>query len=82
MDKNYFWNHFRDYYDDPRMVRVMRHQGLWEKLPECPSCIGQGVCEIEFGRPDYRTGSGYIDTRTGECPECEGRGYVECGDEA
>jgi hypothetical protein len=63
--------------DMPRMVRVMRHPGLWEELMECQQCMGQGVCEIEYGRPDYRTGSGYIDTRSGECPACDGQGYVE-----
>lgn len=72
----------RDRLLEPRTVRIMRYPGLWEELLECHRCLGQGVCEIEFGRPDLRTGSGYIDTRTGECPECEGRGYVECGDEA
>jgi len=72
----------RDRLLEPRTVRIMRYPGLWEELLECHRCLGQGVCEIEFPRPDYRTGSGYIDTRTGECPECEGRGYVECGDEA
>ena len=67
----------RDQFDAPRYVRVMRHPGLWEELLECQQCMGQGVCEIEFGRPDYRTGSGYIDTRSGECPACDGQGYVE-----
>ena len=67
----------RDRLLEPRTVRIMRYPGLWEELLECHHCLGQGVCEIEFPRPDYRTGSGYIDTRTGECPECEGRGYVE-----
>ena len=67
----------RDRLLEPQTVRIMRYPGLWEELLECHRCLGQGVCEIEFPRPDYRTGSGYIDTRTGECPECEGRGYVE-----
>mgnify|MGYP005824003555 CR=1 FL=1 len=67
--------------DMPRMVRVMRHPGLWEELMECQQCMGQGVCEIEYAVPDYRTGSGFIDTRHGECPVCEGRGYVEADDD-
>ena len=67
----------RDQFDAPRYVRVMRHPGLWEELPECQSCMGQGACEIEEAVPDYRSGSGYLIGRLGECPECDGRGYVE-----
>jgi len=69
-------------FDQPRYVRVMRHPGLWEELPECQSCMGQGACEIEEAVPDYRSGSGYLTGRHGECPECDGRGYVEHVDEA
>lgn len=60
-----------------RMVRICRVPGLWEELPECGHCEGQGECEVEYAVPDYRTGSGFIDTRHGECPVCHGRGYVE-----
>lgn len=67
----------RDQFDEPRLVRVMRHPGLWEELPECPGCMGQGACEIEEAVTDYRSGSGYLIGRLGECPECDGRGYVE-----
>ena len=69
-------------FDQPRYVRVMRHPGVWEELPECQSCMGQGACEIEEAVPDYRSGSGYLIGRLGECPECDGRGYVEHVDEA
>jgi hypothetical protein len=43
--------------------------------------MGQGACEVEEAVPDYRSGSGYLIGRLGECPECEGRGYVELPEE-
>ena len=61
----------------PRVVRVMRHPGLWEELPECQQCMGQGACLVEEAVPDYRSGSGYLVEKLGECPACDGRGYVE-----
>lgn len=63
--------------DMPRIVRIMRHPGVWEELPECQQCMGQGVCDIEEAVPDYRSGSGYIIERLGKCPKCDGDGYTE-----
>lgn len=67
----------RDRLLEPRTVRIMRYPGLWEELLECHHCLGQGVCEIEFPRPDYLSGSGFIDSRCGQCFECNGLGYLE-----
>ena len=64
-----------------RMVRIQRHPGIWEELPECPRCDGTGVCESEYAVPDYRSGSGYLVEALGECPMCEGRQYVEIYDD-
>ena len=63
--------------DMPRVVRVMRHPGLWEELPECQQCMGQGACLVEQAVPDCRSGSGYLVERLGECPTCNGNGYAE-----
>ena len=63
--------------DMPRTVRIMRHQGVWEELPECQQCMGQGACLVEEAVPDYRSGSGYLIERLGECPACHGNGYAE-----
>lgn len=65
----------------PRIVRIMRHPGVWEELPECQSCMGQGACLVEEPVPDYRSGNGYVIERLGECPECDGNRYVEWPEE-
>jgi len=39
--------------------------------------MGQGACLVEEAVPDYRSGSGYLVEKLGECPACDGRGYVE-----
>jgi len=70
----------RDKYLQPRMVRIQRFPGLWEELPECPHCAAQGECEVEVAVSDYIRG-GYLTTTMGECPVCEGRGYVELPEE-
>ena len=64
----------------PRMVRICRVPGLWENLPECSHCEGQGECEVEKAVPDYIRG-GDITTGYGQCPVCEGKGYVEADDD-
>ncbi len=43
--------------------------------------MGQGACLVEEAVPDYRSGSGYLIERLGECPECDGNGYVEWPEE-
>ena len=67
--------------DKQRVVRIQRHPGVWEELPECPACDGTGVRENERAVPDFRSGSGYLVDVLGECPVCEGRQYVEIDDD-
>ena len=67
--------------DKQRVVRIQRHPGVWEELPECPACDGTGVCENEYAVPNPCSGSGYLVGALGECPVCEGRQYVEIEDD-
>ena len=50
--------------------------GEWRELLECEHCDAQGECEVEVAVPDNIRG-GYLTTTIGECPVCEGKGYVE-----
>ena len=59
-----------------RRVRISTVPGEWREVLECEHCDAQGECEVEVGVPDYIRG-GYLTTAMGECPVCEGKGYVE-----
>ena len=59
-----------------RKVRISTVPGEWREVLECEHCDAQGECEVEVAVPDYIRG-GYLTTTMGECPVCEGRGYVE-----
>ena len=65
---------------DPRMVRISTVPGEWREVLECEHCDAQGECEVEVAVPDYIRG-GYLTTTIGECPVCEGKGYVELPEE-
>ena len=63
-----------------RKVRISTVPGEWREVLECEHCDAQGECEVEVAVPDYIRG-GYLTTAMGECPVCEGRGYVELPEE-
>ena len=65
---------------DPRMVRISTVPGEWREVLECEHCDAQGEGEVEVAVPDYIRG-GYLTTTIGECPVCEGKGYVELPEE-
>ena len=65
---------------DPRMVRISTVPGEWREVLECEHCDAQGECEVEVAVPDYIRG-GDITTGYGQCPVCEGKGYVELPEE-
>ena len=65
---------------DPRMVRISTVPGEWREVLECEHCDAQGECEVEVAVPAYIRG-GYLTTTIGECPVCEGKGYVELPEE-
>ena len=59
-----------------RKVRISRFPGIWEEFLECEHCDAQGECEVEVAVPDYIRGGDFT-TTLGECPVCNGRGYVD-----
>ena len=59
-----------------RKIRISTVPGEWREVLECEHCDAQGECEGEVAVPDYIRG-GYLTTAMGECPVCEGKGYVE-----
>ena len=45
---------------------------------DCPECEGEGLVEYEVGVPDFSAYfGGEIETRVGECGNCQGSGRVE-----
>ena len=63
-----------------RKIRISTVPGEWREVLECEHCNAQGECEVEVAVPDYIRG-GYLTTAMGECPVCEGKGYVELPEE-
>ena len=63
-----------------RKIRISTVPGEWREVLECEHCDAQGECEVEVTVPDYIRG-GDITTGYGQCPVCEGRGYVELPEE-
>ena len=63
-----------------RKVRISPVPGEWREVLECEHCDAQGECEVEVAVPAYIRG-GYLTTAMGECPVCEGKGYVELPEE-
>ena len=63
-----------------RKVRISTVPGEWREVLECEHCDAQGECEVEVAVSDYIRG-GYLTTAMGECPVCEGKGYVELPEE-
>ena len=63
-----------------RKVRISTVPGEWREVLECEYCDAQGECEVEVAVPDYIRG-GYLTPAMGECPVCEGKGYVELPEE-
>ncbi len=59
-----------------RKIRISTVPGEWREVLECEHCDAQGECEVEIAVPDYMRG-GDLATGHGQCPVCEGRGYVE-----
>jgi hypothetical protein len=59
-----------------RKIRISTVPGEWREVLECEHCDAQGECEVEIAVPDYMRG-GDLTTGYGQCPVCEGRGYVE-----
>ena len=59
-----------------RKIRISTVPGEWREVLECEHCAAPGECEVEVAVPDYIRG-GYLTTAMGECPVCEGKGYVE-----
>ena len=59
-----------------RKIRISTVPGEWREVLECEHCDAQRECEVEVAVPDYIRG-GYLTTAMGECPVCEGKGYVE-----
>jgi RecJ-like exonuclease len=48
----------------------------------CPYCDGDGQLEYEIERPhNFNRDVGYIDTKWGECLECNGTGEIEGNDD-
>ena len=62
------------------MVRVSTVAGVWEWMVECPACDGAGVTDVEVAVPRPMQG-GYLSETQGECPDCQGRQYVEVDDD-
>ena len=63
-----------------RKIRISTVRGEWREVLECEHCDAQGECEVEVAVPDYIRG-GDITTGYGQCPVCEGKGYVELPEE-
>ena len=63
-----------------RKIRISTVPGERREVLECEHCDAQGECEVEVAVPDYMRG-GYLTTAMGECPVCEGKGYVELPEE-
>jgi len=67
------------------MGAVKQHM-LKDRTEQCPECCGTGQVEYEVEKPHAGGfNEGYIDTKWGDCEECEGTGTVSlyceaCGD--
>ena len=60
----------------PVKIRISRYCNIWEEVQECPECHGECMAPLEVPVIDHMHG-GFLTERDGECPTCEGRGWIE-----
>jgi DnaJ-class molecular chaperone len=60
----------------PVIMRICRSHDIWEEVQECPECHGSCSATLEVPVIDYMHG-GFLTERDGECPTCDGRGWIE-----
>lgn len=61
---------------EPVKIRISRFCNIWEEVQECPECHGECLATLEVPVIDHMHG-GFLTERDGECPTCEGTGWIE-----